>query len=77
MALSVVQHKPGHSVANATTVAVTITANSAGNLIVVACSNHGTRAVTDRCRHNHRRGRHGGSADVSTTNIRVVVVGTI
>ena len=45
MAITVTQHKSGTSVVSATTVAVTVTALGAGHLIVVGCSNGGTRTV--------------------------------
>ena len=46
MAMTVTQHKSGHSIANATTVDITMTSTASGAVLVVGCANAGTRTVS-------------------------------
>jgi hypothetical protein len=46
VAKTLVQHVLGHSAASASTVDVTVTATTAGNLLVMACANTGTKTVS-------------------------------
>ena len=46
MAVTITQHKTGHSVASATTVDITMTSTAANKLIVVGCACAGTRTVS-------------------------------
>lgn len=46
MAISITQHKSGHSIASATSVDISVAATAANALIVVGCASAGTRTVS-------------------------------